>query len=67
MDETFEIKLTATDLYTIFKMADGCFTICKNAVDSNSRDEVQDNVGSFMDNIISLVEKLKSQLNEGEK
>ena len=66
MDETFEVKLTATDLHTILKMADGCFTVCKYAVDSNSRDEVQDNVGSFMDNIISLVEKLKSQLKEGE-
>lgn len=65
--EEFEIKLTATDLYTILKMADGCFTVCKNAVESNSRDEVQDNVSPFMDNIISLVEKLKSQLKEDEE
>lgn len=67
MDETFEVKLTATDLHTIFKMADGCLTMCKHAVESNSRDEVQDNVGPFMDNIISLLGRLNSQLKEGEE
>lgn len=67
MDETFEVKLTATDLHTIFKMADGYLTMCKNAADSNSRDEVQDNVGHLMDNIISLLGRLNSQLKEDEE
>ena len=65
--EEFEIKLTATDLYTILKMADGCFTVCKNAVESNSRDEVQDNVGHLRDNIISLLDRINSQLKEDEE
>jgi len=65
MDETFEVKLTATDLHIILKMANGCLTMCKNAADSNSEDEVQDNVGHLMDNIISLLGRLNSQLKEG--
>ena len=66
MDETFEVKLTATDLHTIFKMANGCLIMCKGALNSNSIDDVQDNVGHLRDNIISLLDRLKSQLKEGE-
>lgn len=67
MDETFEVKLTATDLHTILKMANGCLIMCKGALNSNSIDEVQDNVGHLKDNIISLLGRLNSQLKEGEE
>ena len=66
MDETFEVKLTATDLHTILKMANGCLIMCKGALNSNSIDDVQDNVGHLRDNIISLLNRLNSQLKEGE-
>ena len=64
--EEFEVKLTATDLYTILKMADGCLLMCKGALNSNSIDEVQDNVGHLRDNIISLLGRLNRQLEEDE-
>lgn len=67
MDETFEVKLTDTDLHTIFKMADNYLTMCNKALNSNSIDEIQNNVGYLKDNIISLLGRLNSQLKESKE